>query len=73
LSFHALAIGVIFGLVFMLGALIGGPFLYMTMGGSGPSLAVALTRLRGFALDNADFEIFFSAKSLICQGWRLQF
>jgi hypothetical protein len=43
------------------------------MGGSGPSLAVALTRLRGFALDNADFEIFFSAKSLICQGWRLQF
>jgi putative MATE family efflux protein len=43
LSFHALAIGVIFGLVFMLGALIGGPSIYMTMGGSGPSLAVALT------------------------------
>jgi MatE len=43
LSFHALAIGVIFGLVFMLGALIGGPSLYVTMGGSGPSLAAALT------------------------------
>ena len=36
-------IGVIFGLVFMLGALIGGPSLYMTMGGSRPSLAAALT------------------------------
>jgi putative MATE family efflux protein len=43
LSFHALAIGVIFGLVFMLGALIGGPRLYVAMGGSGPSLAAALT------------------------------
>jgi hypothetical protein len=39
----------------------------------GSSNLTALARLRGFALDNADFEIFFSAKSLICQGWRLQF
>jgi putative MATE family efflux protein len=43
LSFHALAIGVVFGLVFMVGALMGGPSLYVAMGGSGPSLAAALT------------------------------
>ena len=43
LSFHALAIGMVFGVVFMVGALLGGPSLYATMGGSGPSLAAALT------------------------------
>ena len=32
-----------------------------------------LTRLRGFAAENADFEIFTTAKYLICQGRRLQF
>ena len=43
LTFHALAIAVMFGLVFMLGALGGGPWLYAAMGGSGPSLDAALT------------------------------
>src|SRR5712672_1910531 len=43
LTFHALAIAVILGLVFMLGALGGGPWLYAAMGGSGPSLDAALT------------------------------
>ena len=43
LGFHALAIAVAFGLVFMLGALGGGPWLYGAMGGSGPSLSAALT------------------------------
>jgi putative MATE family efflux protein len=43
LACHALAIAVIFGAFFMLGALGGGPWLYATMGGSGPSLAAALT------------------------------
>jgi putative MATE family efflux protein len=43
LTFHALAIAVIFGLVFMVGALAGGPWLYSAMGGSGPSLGAALT------------------------------
>ena len=43
LAFHALAIAVIFGLVFMLAVLGGGPWLYAAMGGSGPSLSAALT------------------------------
>jgi putative MATE family efflux protein len=43
LTLHALAIGVIFGIVFMLGALVGGPWLYAAMGGSGHSLNAALT------------------------------
>ncbi|MEA2778504.1 MAG: hypothetical protein QOK29_48 [Rhodospirillaceae bacterium] len=43
LAFHALAIAVIFGLVFMLGVLGGGRWLYAVMGGSGPSLSAALT------------------------------
>jgi putative MATE family efflux protein len=43
LTFHALAIAVILGLVFMLGALGGGPWLYAAMGGRGPALAAALT------------------------------
>src|SRR5438477_288810 len=40
---HALAIGVGFGLLFMLAVLSGGPWLYGAMGGSGASLAAALT------------------------------
>src|SRR5216684_1947297 len=43
LTFHALAIAAAFGLVFMLAVLGGGPWLYAAMGGSGPSLGVALT------------------------------
>jgi MATE family, multidrug efflux pump len=43
LAFHALAIAVIFGLLFTLGVLGGGPWLYAAMGGSGPSLNAALT------------------------------
>jgi len=43
LSLHALAIAVIFGLLFTLGALTGGPRLYAGMGGSGRSLTAALT------------------------------
>src|ERR1700730_5395731 len=43
LSSHALGIGMIFGLVFILGALIGGSSLFIAMGGSGPSLKAALT------------------------------
>ncbi|PWT91802.1 MAG: MATE family efflux transporter [Proteobacteria bacterium] len=43
LTLHALAIAVIFGFVFMLGVLAGGPMLYAAMGGSGRSLAAALT------------------------------
>jgi Na+-driven multidrug efflux pump len=41
LTFHALAIAVIFGFVFMMGALVGGPWLYAAMGGSGPALAAS--------------------------------
>src|SRR5256712_4664761 len=40
---HALAIAVSFGLVFMLAVLGGGRWLYGAMGGSGASLAAALT------------------------------
>jgi putative MATE family efflux protein len=43
LALHALAIALIFGLVFTLGVLGGGRRLYTAMGGSGPSLAAALT------------------------------
>src|SRR5437868_6368998 len=43
LALHALAIAGIFGLVFMLAALGGGPWLYGAMGGQGASLAAALT------------------------------
>jgi hypothetical protein len=38
-----------------------------------PVGALALTRLRGFAVENANFEIFQTAKYLICKGRRLQF
>jgi len=43
LVLHALAISVAFGLVFMLAVLGGGRWLYGAMGGSGASLAAALT------------------------------
>src|SRR5262249_42346965 len=43
LGLHALAIAVLFGLAFMLAALGGGRWLYVAMGGSGASLAAALT------------------------------
>jgi len=43
LAFHGLAIGVLFGLLFMFAVLAGGPRLYGAMGGSGASLAAALT------------------------------
>src|SRR5215813_691235 len=43
LSLHALAIAAIFGLLFTLGVLTGGPRLYAGMGGSGLSLTAALT------------------------------
>ncbi len=43
LVLHALAIALAFGLVFMLALLAGGRFLYAAMGGSGASLAAALT------------------------------
>src|SRR5262245_32097569 len=43
LTFHALAIAVLFGLVFTAAVLGGGPWLYATMGGNGPTLAAALT------------------------------
>src|SRR6516164_2830807 len=43
LSLHALAIAVIFGLLFTLGMLAGGARLYASMGGSGLSLTAALT------------------------------
>jgi len=43
LTFHALAIGVVFGLAFMVGVLGGGALLYTTLGGRGASLDAALT------------------------------
>src|SRR4029079_3389459 len=46
LALHALAIAVIFGLGFTLAVLGGGRWLYGTMGGSGASLAAALTYSR---------------------------
>jgi putative MATE family efflux protein len=42
LTIHALAIAVIFGLVFMMGVLGGGSWLYAAMGGTGASLDAAL-------------------------------
>jgi putative MATE family efflux protein len=42
LAWHALAVAVIFGLVFMVALLTGGPWLYRVMGGDGDSLAAAL-------------------------------
>ncbi len=46
LALHALVIAVIFGLTFMLTVLAGGRWLYVAMGGSGASLAAALTYSR---------------------------
>jgi MATE family, multidrug efflux pump len=43
LAYHALVIGLVFGLAFTLTVLGGGPTLYASMGGRGPSLAAALT------------------------------
>ena len=43
LAVHALVIAVAFGVVFMLALLLGGGWLYAEMGGSGASLAAALT------------------------------
>ncbi|HZC57333.1 MAG TPA: MATE family efflux transporter [Xanthobacteraceae bacterium] len=43
LALHALVIGLAFGLTFMVALLLGGPWLYATMGGSGASLAAATT------------------------------
>lgn len=43
LAFHALVIGLVFGLVFTLAVLGGGPRIYAAMGGRGPSLTAALT------------------------------
>ncbi len=42
LAVHALAIALAFGVVFTLGALVGGRWLYAAMGGSGPALEAAL-------------------------------
>jgi putative MATE family efflux protein len=42
LVLHALAIAGMFGLLFMLGTLLGGSRLYAAMGGSGPTLSAAL-------------------------------
>jgi putative MATE family efflux protein len=46
LALHAVAVALAFGLVFMLAVLRGGPWLYAMMGGSGASLAAALTYSR---------------------------
>jgi Na+-driven multidrug efflux pump len=43
LVLHAIAVGVLFGLVFTVAVLLGGPWLYSTLGGRGASLAAALT------------------------------
>jgi putative MATE family efflux protein len=43
LALHALAIALLFGLAFTAAMLSGGPWLYAAMGGSGDSLAAALT------------------------------
>jgi putative MATE family efflux protein len=43
LALHALAIAVVFGLAFTAAVLAGGPWLYGAMGGTGTSLAAALT------------------------------
>ncbi len=46
LALHALVIALVFGLVFMVALLAGGRWLYAAMGGSGASLAAALTYSR---------------------------
>jgi Na+-driven multidrug efflux pump len=43
LVWHAVVLACIFGTVFTAAALLGGPMLYRTMGGTGPSLTAALT------------------------------
>jgi putative MATE family efflux protein len=43
LALHALVIALVFGLTFTIALLLGGPWLYATMGGSGASLAAATT------------------------------
>ncbi|HEX3505918.1 MAG TPA: MATE family efflux transporter [Xanthobacteraceae bacterium] len=43
LALHALVIALLFGLTFTVALLLGGPWLYATMGGSGASLAAAIT------------------------------
>jgi len=43
LALHAVVIAVVFGLTFTLAVLLGGPWLYATMGGRGGSLTAALT------------------------------
>jgi MATE family, multidrug efflux pump len=43
LVLHALAVAIVFGLLFMLTLLGGGGWLYRAMGGSGASLTAALT------------------------------
>src|SRR5881227_2314042 len=43
LALHALSIAVVFGLAFTAAVLAGGPWLYGAMGGTGTSLAAALT------------------------------
>ena len=43
LVFHAITIGIGFGLIFTIGILLGGSWLYQKMGGVGPSLEGALT------------------------------
>src|SRR5271165_4032650 len=43
LALHALTIAIVLGLVFMLGMLFGGDWLYGAMGGKGKSLAAAMT------------------------------
>jgi putative MATE family efflux protein len=43
LALHAMVIALLFGLAFMVALLFGGPWLYAAMGGSGASLAAAVT------------------------------
>ncbi len=46
LALHALWLAVIFGALFTVGALVGGPLLYRTLGGEGQTLGAALTYSR---------------------------
>ncbi|MBV9560782.1 MAG: MATE family efflux transporter [Bradyrhizobium sp.] len=43
LLFHAVVLAIVFGGLFTLGATLGGPLLYRTLGGSGDALAAAIT------------------------------
>jgi len=43
LAVHSLLVGLLFGLAFTVAALLGGPWLYSTLGGRGASLAAAVT------------------------------